>query len=325
MNRLMTGARPTGGLHLGQYYAAFKPFAESPLTDASYFIVSDLHMLTTKFTPDSTKGLPVAVRRLVAEAIGFGVDPRKTTFYLQSHVQWQARIYAIIQSLAEVSQLEAQPSFLEMSRHSLTTRPPTLGLLGYPILESSDVISIGATHVTIGENNRQHFALMTRILDELKHGWGYEFLTPKVIIGCANLIGLDGTEKMSKSLGNAIFLGDDLDEITRKVSRMAILGVDGRVVPIEYLRVLGVTDERCHTLEQSLRTDLILPKAIRDEIIERIWHLIRPIGMRAKEVSNEPFYVDDLLLKGCELADELGRAAYKNLAKAVGLSTLMSR
>src|SRR3990167_3256122 len=104
-SRLMTGARPTGGLHIGQYFAAFRPFVESELKHDPFFIVSDLHMLTTKFTVDSTKGLRDAVIGLVAEAIAFGVDPKNTTFYLQSQVSWQSRIYAVIQSLAPIENL----------------------------------------------------------------------------------------------------------------------------------------------------------------------------------------------------------------------------
>jgi tryptophanyl-tRNA synthetase len=133
MTGWMTGARPTGGLHIGHYFAAFEPFVHSDDLDDSFFIVSDLHMLTTKFTRDSTRGMRRAIHRLVAEAIGFGIDPSVTTFYLQSQVQWQARIYAILQSLAPVDSLTSQVSFADMSRTSVQIRKPTLGLLGYPV------------------------------------------------------------------------------------------------------------------------------------------------------------------------------------------------
>src|SRR6185503_7980288 len=97
-------------------------------------------------------------------------------------------------------ELERHGSFLEMARHSSHVRPPTLGLLGYPVLESSDVLSIGATHVTVGDNNRSHFEQLASILGELRRGWGLDLDVPEVITGRGNLVGTDGSDKMSKSL-----------------------------------------------------------------------------------------------------------------------------
>ena len=319
ITRLMSGARPTGGLHIAQYFSAYKPFVDSAIRKGSFFIVSDLHMLTTKFTLESTRQLSSAVLNLVAEAIGFGIDPRDTTFYLQSQVQWQARIYAIIQSLAPIDRLTSQISFEEMARHAAPVRPPTLGLLGYPVLESSDVISIGATHVTVGENNVGHFHLMTDIVRELAETWGLAFKAPELIVGRRNLVGLDGNEKMSKSLGNAIFFRDSLDIVRSKISGMKLIGADGTLVPVEYLRVLGADDKTCDSVSHTLRNGGPLQPTVVEELIERIWRLIGPVQSKAREFLREPRMLDEMLSGGCAVADELGRSNYEDLVAGLGL------
>jgi tryptophanyl-tRNA synthetase len=320
--RLLTGARPTGGLHIGQYFAAFKPFVESELLAGSLFVVSDLHMLTTKFTKEATDGLADAARGLVAEAIGFGVDPETTSLYVQSRVPWQARIYAVLQSLAPIDALLKMPSFEEMSRHSAGGRPPTLGLLGYPVLESSDVISVGASHVTIGENNRAHFELLELVLRELEETWGLEIQRPETLIGRKNLVGLDGSEKMSKSAGNAIFLRDGVDLVREKVRRMAPLGEHGEAVPTEYLRMLGATCDRCDEVREQVERSQVVADDVADEITELVMHVLRPIQLRIAEVTADPGYVDAVLREGTALANELAEPRYTQLATAIGLPRL---
>jgi tryptophanyl-tRNA synthetase len=315
----MTGARPTGRLHIGQYFAAFRPFVKSELKDESFFIVSDLHMLTTKFTVDSTRGLRDAVIGLVAEAIGFGVEPETTIFYLQSQVPWQARIYAVIQSLAPISLLTSQISFEEMARHASSTDGPSLGLLGYPVLESSDVISIRATHVTVGQNNLGHFDLMRNILAQLRRDYGFSFDMPEVITGRRNLVGLDGTEKMSKSVGNAIFLRDTDQQIVDKVRAMRTIGDDGVVIPAEYLEALGAPRERYEQVAADLRIGGKIPNSVIEEIIDRTIALVAPIRSKAEKLVQAPDYIASLLMKGCERSQELGVESYDLLVRAVRL------
>jgi tryptophanyl-tRNA synthetase len=320
--RLMSGARPTGGLHIGQYFAAFKPFVDGQYGyDEAFFIVSDLHMLTTKFTRDGTDGLAGAARRLMAETIGFGIDPERTTFYLQSSVPWQARIYVLLQSLALTSDLERHGSFAEMARHSSHIRTPTLGLLGYPVLESSDVLSVGATHVTVGQNNRSHFEQLALILDELRRGWGMNLDVPEVIIGRANLVGTDGSDKMSKSLGNAFSFADSPDTVAAKVRGMAVSG-RGVTVPVEYLRVLDTPAETCAELTAEIARAGALTDRVVKELTERLVALIEPVDRRARELLADPGGLDDLLRRGGAVADELGREAYNRLAAGLGLLRL---
>ncbi|GGY15969.1 hypothetical protein [Streptomyces djakartensis] len=322
MSLLMTGARPTGGLHIGQYLAAFKPFVQRQREfDQAVFIVSDLHMLTTGFSPERTKYLAAATRRLVAEAVGFGVDPDVSTFYLQSSVGWHARIYAVLQSLADISRLEQHGSFAEMARHSADARPPSLGLLGYPVLESSDVLSIGPTHVCIGESNVSHFEHLAEIVELLHDGWGVNFTVPEMITGRKNLVGLDGSNKMSKSLGNAVFFADGPDALVRKVHGMSVRSTDGKIVAVEYLEALEAPADLCRELEEDIENAGRVTERAAKELADRLIAFIQPVDRAARELLASGA-VDDLLQRGRDLAEDRGARAYHELAAKVGLLRL---
>lgn len=316
--RLMTGARPTGGLHIGHLLAAFDPFVNSGMIDGSFFVVSDLHMLTTKFTPEATRGLPAAVRRLVSEAIGFGVDPERTRFYLQSSMPWQARTYVLLQSLADRDRLELHGSFEEMAAGSAHIRPPTLGLLGYPILENSDVLTLGATHVAVGDNNHSHFEQLRDILAELRAGWGLDLPTPQVLTSRRNVIGLDGDQKMSKSLKNAIMFSEGPDGVRERIKDMVAVGPSGVAVAAEYLEALGahpdeVQDARERTADGSF------PPELRVKVADLLVELVEPVWRRSTELQRDPGYLDGLLAFGTQEANAIGEARYAEIANALGL------
>ncbi len=316
--RLMTGARPTGGLHVGQYLAAFEPFVRSALRKGSFFIVSDLHMMTTKCTPEATRSLPAAIRRLVSEAIAFGVDPTETGFYLQSSMPWQARLYVILQCLADRARLERHESFAEMAAASSGIRQPTLGLLGYPILESSDVMAMAATHVTVGVNNHSHFDHLRDILLELESGWGLSLTPPEVVTGRPNLIGLDGDAKMSKSLNNALFLSDEPDVLRDKLERMVAIGPARVPVAAEYLLALGADTSLIEQAKADAIQDRISP-SIRKHLIDLVIAFVEPIRQRAVALQADPTYVREILRRGTEKANEIGEVQYRRIADHIGI------
>jgi tryptophanyl-tRNA synthetase len=316
--RLMTGARPTGGLHVGQYLAAFEPFVKSALKKNSFFIVSDLHMMTTKFTPEATRSLPTAICRLVSEAIAFGVDPTETDFYLQSSMPWQARLYVILQCLADRLRLERHESFSEMAAASSAIRAPTLGLLGYPVLESSDVMAMAATHVTVGVNNHSHFDHLREILLELDRGWGLSLNAPEVVTGRANLIGLDGDAKMSKSLNNALLLSDDPDALSGKLKRMVAAGPAGVPVAAEYLTALGADSSLVEQAKADALRNLVSPE-IREHLTDLVISFVEPIRRRAHDLQANRSYLVEVLRKGTNKANEIGEIQYRKFTDHIGM------
>lgn len=315
----MTGARPTGSLHIGQYLAAFRPFVEHPATEGSFFVVSDLHMLTTRFDPESTRGMGDRIRTLVAQALAFGVDPSQTHIYVQSSMPWQARFYVILQSLAQADELEAHSSYSEMARAS--ERKPSLGLLGYPVLESSDVLAVGATEVTIGRNNVSHFEHLYRLLDVLRDGWGIDLVRPVPVVGADNMVGLDGAEKMSKSLGNAIYFVDDPDAIAQKISAMAPFAADGSVIAASYLAALGAgTEEVAWANERVHEGDPLgaVPPDVVDAVTASVVGLVDPVRRRTTELLADEPGIDALVREGGEAANDLGARNYGKFARALG-------
>ena len=140
---------------------------------------------------------------------------------------------------------------------------------------------------------------------------------PQVIVGRRNLIGLDGSNKMSKSAGNAIFLRDPDEAIKDKISQMCLLGEDGAIVPVEYLEALGAEENYCQEIKHRLINVSSMPRYLADEITERIISLISPIRIRAEELLREPEYISSLIKEGCDLAYSLGEVAYSDMINAI--------
>jgi tryptophanyl-tRNA synthetase len=315
--RFMSGARPTGLLHVGQYFGAFRPAVEFSDRSGSFFVVSDLHMLTTRFTRQETERLKDHVLNLVATCIAFGISEDATTYYVQSEIPEHAQLYAIISSLIPYQSLLRHQSFEEMARHS--GREASLGLLGYPVLEAADIIGMQASHVAVGEHNLSHLDMCRSIVHQLNEGWGTSLKVPATVTGLRNLVGADGHEKMSKSLNNAIFFRDEADEVRRKIREMAWIGDHGVVVPVEYLRALGVGSDGFLAATARRISAGDRPEEVKDLLLDAMETFLGPKRARIRELLAAPDYLLGLLRAGREKAREAFLKTHRSVVEAIGL------
>ncbi len=160
---------------------------------------------------------------------------------------------------------------------------------------------------------------MAEIAGRLREEWGLNIRVPELIIGQKNLIGLDGQEKMSKSLGNAIFFSDSKDQIARKVDAMAFQNVNQEAVAGIYLRALGANESRCASVEVSCKSSETTPLEVKDEIIERLEAIVAPIRTSVSQLLEDTNELSRILRHGCEVAGEIGRQNYENLVSGLGL------
>ncbi len=214
--RMLTGDRPTGPLHLGHLVGSLRNRVRLQATYDAYFIIADLHMLTTRNTPADIAQIDERARGLVLDALSAGFDPDKAVFSAIPEVH---ELAGLLQSLVTVSRLERLPALKDMARDADVEM--SFALLGYPILQSADILSVRANAVPVGKDNYA-FVEVTRELARRFNGrYGEVFPIPEIIAGEApTLIGTDGKHKMSKSLDNAIALADDAATVRRKVMRM---------------------------------------------------------------------------------------------------------
>ncbi|MGQ9668067.1 MAG: tryptophan--tRNA ligase, partial [Anaerolineae bacterium] len=220
--RLLTGDRPTGKLHLGHYVGSLVNRVRLQDEYECYFIIADLHVLTTRPEKDSIAEIGDNVREMVLDYLACGIDPQKSSIYLQSAVHAVYEMNLFFEMLVTVNRLQRIPSIKEMARAAnMDEEAIPFGLLGYPVLQAADILMPRAHLVPVGRDNVAHVELTREIARRFNYLYGEFFPIPEALVSeVPVLVGTDGQAKMSKSLGNAIFLSDDAKTVRQKVFNM---------------------------------------------------------------------------------------------------------
>ena len=218
--RLLTGDRPTGRLHLGHYVGSLKNRVRLQDEYTSFFIIADLHTLTTRPQRNYVREIPGFIREMVLDYLSVGIDPERSTLFVQSAVSETYELNLLFEMLVTVPRLERLPSLKDMVRDADLDAMP-FGLLGYPVLQAADILLPRAEVVPVGKDNQAHVELAREIARRFNLLYGEIFPEPQALIGdVPTLIGTDGKAKMSKSLDNAIYLSDDAATVEAKVKMM---------------------------------------------------------------------------------------------------------
>lgn len=218
--RILTGDRPTGRMHIGHYVGSFENRVKLQEKYESFFIIADLHMLTTKPEKEHTLKLEQNVRDIVLDYLAVGIDPEISVIFLQSAVPETYELNLIFENLVTVPRLERLPSLKDMARDANLEAMP-FGLLGYPVLQAVDILLPRANLVPVGKDNEAHVEITREIARRFNRLYGEVFPIPDSLIGdVPTLVGTDGQAKMSKSLNNAISLSDDRETVEKKVRSM---------------------------------------------------------------------------------------------------------
>src|SRR3954464_9663440 len=216
---VMSGIRSTGFLHLGNYFGAIRNYVRMQEEYECFFMVADLHSLTTH--PD-TSALKANVHRVLAENIACGLDPQKVALYCQSHVLETADLYLLLNTLAYKGELEKTTTFKEKARQ----HPDNMNaaLLTYPVLQAADILLHRATLVPVGKDQEQHLEMARNFANRFNHRYGFVFPEPFAFNFGEELIkvpSLDGKGKMSKSENQmaTLYLADMDDDIRKKIMK----------------------------------------------------------------------------------------------------------
>lgn len=218
--RILTGDRPTGPLHLGHYVGTLKNRVKLQNDYDCFFIIADLHTLTTAATKDKTSTLNDRVRGLVLDYLSVGIDPTKAVIYQQSKVPEVAYLSLIFSNLVTVPRAQRVPTLKDVM-HDLHIEQPSLGLLNYPVLQAADILMVKANLVPVGKDQESHVEVTREVARDFNKIFGEVFPEPKALIGdVGTLVGTDGQAKMSKSIGNCIYLSDNEETVNKKVKSM---------------------------------------------------------------------------------------------------------
>src|SRR5262245_11469981 len=211
--------RPTGRLHIGHLVGALGNWVALQEEYDCFYFVADWHALTSDFA--DTGQLTSYAYDNVADWIGAGLDPVKSTFFLQSLVPEHAELYVLLSMVVPVPWLERVPTYKEQQENLTDKDLSSIGFLGYPLLQTADVSMYDARFVPVGEDQVAHLELAREVVRRFNNFYGSVLVEPNALLtSFARLPGLDGGKKMSKSIGNTIHLSDSAEEVTKKVRQM---------------------------------------------------------------------------------------------------------
>ena len=307
--RILTGDRPTGRLHLGQYVGSLANRVRLQDDYECFFIVADLHTLTTEPARERVARLGDTIREVVLDYLAVGVDPEQSTIFVQSAVPETCELAVLLGMLTTVPRLERVPSLKDMARAARLEVMP-YGLLGYPVLQAADILLPRAHLVPVGKDNEAHVEVARELARRFNRLYGEVFPVPEALIGdVPTLPGTDGQSKMSKSLGNAIFLSDDAETVERKVASMYTDPtrihptdpghVEGNPVFV-YHEAFNPDADEVAELEERYRRGRVGDVEVKRRLARALDAFLEPIRQRRARYASEPGLVEDILAAGNE-------------------------
>ncbi len=317
--RILTGDRPTGKLHLGHYVGSLKNRIKLQEEYECFFIIADLHTLTTQ--PEKTDELVQNIRDLILDYLAVGIDPAKSTIYLQSQIPEVAELAVIFANLISVPRLQRVPTLKDVMRDA-HIKIPSYGLLGYPVLQAADILMVKADLVPVGRDQASHIEVTREIAREFNRLYSQGpvgsqvFPIPKALIpkDIGTLPGTDGQAKMSKSRGNVINLSDPRDVVKKKVMGMytdptRVHGdepghVEGNPVFV-YLDSFKESEsqrDKVDELKKRYQKGSVKDVEVKEFLVEVLEEFLQPLREKRADFEKQQGLVEKILKEGTEKA-----------------------
>ncbi len=325
--RVVSGMRPTGKLHLGHLVGALQQWARLQDDYDCMYFVADWHALTSEYS--DTAGLTENALDNVADWIAAGVDPDRSTLFIQSQVPEHAELYLLLQMVVPIPWLERVPTYKEQIAQLAEKDLSTLGFLGYPLLQGADVIIYGANYVPVGDDQVPHLELDREVVRRFHGFFGELFPEPQPLLtSFPRLPGLDN-RKMSKSYDNAISLSDDAETVRKKVMRMYtdpkrvradIPGtVEGNPVFV-YHDAFNPDTAEVDDLKARYRAGAVGDVEVKKKLARALNAALDPLRERRADVLSRPGRVREILMEGSLRARRIAQETMKQVREAVGLA-----
>lgn len=333
--RILTGDRPTGKLHLGHYVGSLQNRLRLQDEYECFFIIADLHTLTTKPTRVEIAQVEQNIRDMVLDQLSVGIDPEKATFYVQSSVKEIYQINLIFEMLVSVPRLSRLPSIKEMARNAnIDEEQLPFGLLGYPVLQAADILMPRAHLVPVGRDNEAHVEITREIARRFNNLYSEVFPEPDVLVPeVGTLPGTDGQGKMSKSAGNAILLSDDAKTVEQKVRgmytdpnrvRADIPGkVEGNPVFV-YHDTFNPNIDEVNDLKDRYRLGKVGDVEVKRKLAAAINAFLEPMRERRAMYQANPALIDEIIAAGNAKTQAVAAETVRMMNEAMGLTYFKS-
>jgi len=332
--RILTGDRPTGRLHLGHYVGSVANRIRLQDEYECFFIIADLHMLTTRPDRADVDAIRTNAVGMVLDYLACGIDPLKSTIYLQSAIHAVYEINLIFEMLVSVPRLSRLPSLKDMARAAHLNEMP-FGLLGYPVLQAADIVTPRAHLVPVGKDNEAHVEITRELVRRFNFLYGETLPVPDVMVGdVPSLVGTDGQAKMSKSLGNAIMLCDDAKTVKKKVHdmytdpkriRADIPGtVEGNPV-FEYHDIFNPNKAEVEDLKTRYREGQVGDVEVKQKLTVAINNFLEPIRERLARVEADRGLAEQVIYEGTVRTNQVAEETVMMMKKAMGLTGVWNK
>ncbi|MFP4661169.1 MAG: tryptophan--tRNA ligase [Halanaerobiales bacterium] len=323
--RILTGDRPTGKLHLGHYVGTLQNRVKLQHEYDTFLIIADVQALTTNF--EKPEKLSNDVRQVAKDYLAVGMDPDNTTILVQSLIPEIAELTVYYSMIVTVNQLKHNPTIkTESAQYGYDDM--TYGFLGYPVSQAADITFCKADLVPVGSDQLPHVEQTRKIARKFNQMYGSVFPEPEALIGdFPRLVGIDGENKMSKSLNNAIFLSDTVEEVNQQIRQAktdpARIRKDDPGHPevctvFEYHQAFN--DEEVSEIEQSCRAGTIGCVACKKNLANKINEMLEPMRERRAKYEENPELVDEILISGTKKARDIAKETMKEVREAMHLN-----
>lgn len=331
METVVSGIRSTGKLHLGNYYGALSNFVKMQDEYNCFFFIADLHSLTTHPNPQD---LQSTVRNVVIEYLAAGIDPEKSTIYVQSDVPEVAELYLYMNMNAYLGELERSTSFKDKVRSSPDN--VNAGLLTYPVLMACDILLHHGTKVPVGKDQEQHLEMTRTFGNRFNHLYKVDYFKEAFAFSYSNKLvkvpGLSGQGKMGKSNGDAdcIYLSDTPEVIRKKIMRA--VSDSGPTAPnqekpesvqnlFDLMKVVSTDDTLAHFDDLYNKCEIRYGD-FKKQLAEDMVIATEPVRSRIQDISNDEDYIQKALRLGAEKASESAKKTLREVREIIGIKKL---
>jgi tryptophanyl-tRNA synthetase len=323
--RILTGDRPTGPLHLGHYVGSLVDRVRLQHEYDSYILLADVQALTDNF--DNPQKVRDNVSEVVMDYLAVGLDPNVVTIVIQSLVPQIAELTVLFSNLVTVARLERNPTVKDELRERGMDDNVTFGFLGYPVSQAADIMFVNANLVPVGDDQAPMVELTRDIVIRFNNIYGETLNVPEIKIGSvARLPGTDGKAKMSKSMGNAIYLKDDPKEVERKVMSMYTDPtrlratdpghVEGNPV-FTYHDAFNPNREEVEEMKRLYRIGGIGDVAVKRSLVKVLNDFLAPIREERAKYEDKPEMLREIMMEGTRKARQTGAETMRLVREAM--------
>ena len=321
---ILTGIRPTGHLHIGHYFGAGQNWVKLQDKFDTYIEIADVQALTDNFNnPDKVRK---SVKDLVIDLLSIGIDPNKATLFIQSTVPEIAELTVFYSNLVTIARLERNPTVkteIKQKKELFGEKGEsiTYGFLGYPVSQAADITAFKGALVPVGEDQLPLLEQCREIVRKFNSIYGETLIEPEAYLSdIPRIKGLDGNEKMGKSLGNAIFLADDSETVKKKIMSAITdpnkIKVDDKANPdicmVYYYHKL-IKNDNLKTVCQECKAGKRGCVACKKELISKMLEFLKPIAEKRKYYEENPKIVEEILKEGSKKAKKVAEETLKEV------------